>query len=172
MTTHDEVPEGDDPGVIGPRPALTITEAAQAAGVDRRTIRHRLDNGDLPHANREDGGEGPWRIPVDDLLAVTRTVLSIPARTAQCRRRAPTPCAHPAQCAPGHRPRACPTPPAPAPDSDELAQWRERALVAEALATERERTITGLELALGPDPGPDHTLGEPAGMAELVSSDT
>ncbi len=139
----DEGPEGDDRGGIGSRPALTITEAAEAAGVDRRTIRRRLDNGDLPHAWREDGGAGAWRIPVHDLLA------------AGLRLHAPTP-ATPPPGAPHDTARGQVTPPpAPAPDPDELAQWRERALVAEALAAERERTITGLELALralGPGP--------------------
>jgi hypothetical protein len=41
----DEGPEGDDRGQIGPRPALTITEAAQAAGVDRQTVRSGADRG-------------------------------------------------------------------------------------------------------------------------------
>lgn len=57
------------------RPALTITEAAKAAGVDRRTIRRYLDRKPdtaFPNAYREDGKDGPatgaWRIPVTDLL--------------------------------------------------------------------------------------------------------
>jgi excisionase family DNA binding protein len=132
---------GDDQGPTeGPstRPVLTITEAAQAAGVDRRTVRRRLDAGELPNAWREDGDEGPWRIPVEDLMA------------AGLRLHAPTPPSAPQDTARGSVP-----PPAPVRTPDELSQWRERALVAEAVAAERERTITGLELALralGPGP--------------------
>ncbi len=141
----DALDEASEIGTRGEpisRPALTITEAAQAAGVDRRTIRRRLDNGELPNAYREDG-DGPWRLPVADLLA------------AGLRLHAPTP-ATPPPGAPQDTARGQVTaPPAPVHTPDELAQWRERALVAEALAAERERTITGLELALralGPGP--------------------
>lgn len=58
---------------------LTVTQAAKAAGVDRRTIRRRLDGGDFPHARREQGGRGPesgpWLIPVDDLVGAGLTLL-------------------------------------------------------------------------------------------------
>lgn len=109
----------------GARPALTITEAARAAGVDRRTIRRRLDAGDLPNAYRDPPEEGAWQIPVTDLIAAAL---------------------------PLHRPL-------PAHQNDEAEEWCRRALVAEAVAEERERTIAALERALlaleaGPAPAP------------------
>ncbi len=144
----DETPGGDDRGQIGPRPALTISEAAQAAGVDRRTVRRRLDSGPFEHAWREDGGEGPWRIPVDDLIG------------AGLRLHAP---ATPAPSAPQDTAQGQVTPPpTPAPDPDELAEWRTRALVAESVCQERERTIAALELALRAlEPGPPVTTLAP-----------
>jgi hypothetical protein len=55
------------------RPELTVTEAAKAAGVDRRTIRRYLDDDRFPGARRDDGKQGPetgpWLIPVAELLA-------------------------------------------------------------------------------------------------------
>jgi hypothetical protein len=58
--------------VAAERPELTVTEAAKATGVDRRTIRRRLDADEFPNAHRDDGkqgpGSGPWLIPVEDLL--------------------------------------------------------------------------------------------------------
>lgn len=54
--------------------ALTLTEAADACGVHRSTIRRHLDGDDFPNAYREDGRQGPetgpWRIPIGDLLGV------------------------------------------------------------------------------------------------------
>ena len=51
---------------------LTVTEAAKAVGVDRRTVQRRLDGGEFPHAYRDAGRQGPetgpWLIPVEDLL--------------------------------------------------------------------------------------------------------
>jgi len=55
------------------RPELTLTEAAKAAGVSRKTIRRRIDDDKFPNARRLDSGAGPaagpWVIPVADLLA-------------------------------------------------------------------------------------------------------
>ena len=56
------------------RPSLSITEAARAAQVDRRTIRRALDAGRFPSARRTDHprhgpGMGPWAIDVGDLVA-------------------------------------------------------------------------------------------------------
>ena len=49
------------------RPALTISEAVQACGVSRATLKRRLGAGELPGAYKDE--EGSWRIPVDVLLA-------------------------------------------------------------------------------------------------------
>jgi hypothetical protein len=55
------------------RVELTVTQAAQATCVDRRTIRRRVDAGDFPNAHRKTGKDGPdsgpWLIPMSDLLA-------------------------------------------------------------------------------------------------------
>ncbi len=53
--------------------SLTVTEAAKAAGVDRRMITRKLDADMFPNAYRAAGksgpGSGPWMIPTDDLIA-------------------------------------------------------------------------------------------------------
>jgi hypothetical protein len=79
-------PSGPPPEPSGPpqqRPSLTVSEAAERTGTSRSTVRRRLDGGELPSAWREtgpDGGpSGPWRIPVDDLLAAGFD-LSAPSR--------------------------------------------------------------------------------------------
>lgn len=52
---------------------LTLTDAADACRVGRKTIRRRLDAGLLPNARRRDGAAGPetgpWEIPATDLIA-------------------------------------------------------------------------------------------------------
>ena len=50
-------------------PSMTITEAAQAAGVARSTVRRRLDLEEFPRAWREPEPPQRWRVPVADLLA-------------------------------------------------------------------------------------------------------
>lgn len=118
------------------RPLLTITEAANAAGVDRRTIRRRLDSGAFPGAVRDQehgphrgAGGAVWRIPIEDLLAAG-LVLHAPTAAEE------------------------PTPPAPVVVSDaellrqELEVWRRRAEVAEAVAEERGHALDDARLAL------------------------
>ena len=60
------------------RTELTVTEAARAAGVDRRMISRKIDDDQFPNAHRSDGkrgpGTGPWLIPVEDLLAAGLTL--------------------------------------------------------------------------------------------------
>lgn len=120
------------------RPALTISEAAEAAHVNRRTIRRRLDAGDFPGAYRDAPGtsRGPtaWRIPVTDLLAAGFTL------------HAPTPPEDTPQGQPGPDPSGTPR------DLDrlrtEVAELRRRAEVAEAIAEERGRALDDARLAL------------------------
>lgn len=50
------------------RPNLTLSQAAVATNRHRNTVRNALDAGRFPNAFRE-GGDGPWVIPVTDLLA-------------------------------------------------------------------------------------------------------
>jgi hypothetical protein len=51
------------------RPTLGLAEAARAARVSARTIRRRIDAGQIPNARREPGPQGGWIIPADELLA-------------------------------------------------------------------------------------------------------
>ena len=110
--------------------ALTMTEAARRAAVSRSTVRRRLDRGAFPGAWRDDGregpGTGPWRVPVEELIASGLDL------TAADR----------------------PADPEPDPDPepvDELAELRaalaverERRAAAEALAAERAERIDDL----------------------------
>lgn len=130
------------------RPELTITQAADACGVSKKTIRRRIDAAAFPNARRLDGpaGEasGPWVVPVDDLIAAGLTVGK------------PSPPDEPP-------PTVSAAEPAPT-ESDELAklradnaELRRRAEVAEAVADERGRALDDARLALraltaGPDP--------------------
>lgn len=111
------------------RPFLSITEAAEAAGKSRRSIGRMLDSGRLDGAKRDEAGT--WRIPVDALLAAGLSL------------HAPSP------------PDDVPAPQetAPAPDAlnalrVELADWRRRAEVAEAIAAERADALSDARLAL------------------------
>ncbi len=55
------------------RPQFTLTEAAEACGVPRKTLRRRLDADAFPNARRLDGPAGtetgPWVVPTEDLTA-------------------------------------------------------------------------------------------------------
>jgi hypothetical protein len=50
------------------KPALTISEAARACGVNRRIIRRHRQVGDFPGAFRDE--DSVWRIPIEDLRLV------------------------------------------------------------------------------------------------------
>lgn len=75
MGTDTATTDGTDTATTDARqrPSLTLSEAATATATSRSTVRRRLDAGELPSAWREDGPDGPatgpWRIPVNDLLA-------------------------------------------------------------------------------------------------------
>jgi len=127
------------------RPALTVAEAAEAAGVHRRTITRRIDANRLPNAYKNSTGE--WRVPIADLEA-SGLRLYAPA---------------------GPDPEPASTLPHDGIEVDELkaevAEWRRRAEVAEALAAERERALERADLALralsaGPQQG-EHQADEP-----------
>jgi len=125
---------------------LTVTEAARAARVDRRTIRRRLDGGDFPHARREAGSQGPesgpWLIPAGDLVAAGLTLHD------------PTGADDAALASARAEVDAL---------RAELADAVRRAEVAEARAAERERVIAAQELALRalvPGRGDGPTVGD------------
>jgi predicted DNA-binding protein (UPF0251 family) len=145
------------------RPELTVTEAAKATGVDRRTISRRLEADAFPNAHRAPGRQGqpengPWLIPVADLIA------------AGLRPYAPTP---------------APTEPKATGDTDlraELADALRRAEVAEhrrelaehdrdaarAVATERAESLADLRNALRMlDAGPVRQATGPLPAASL-----
>ena len=132
---------------------FSVTEAARASGVDRRTIKRRLDAGEFPNAHRRPTGRGPgtgpWLVPLDDLLAV-----GLRPDVGRAR---------------GHPIRGGPQLPGPELRlRAALADAERRAEVAEALAAERERVIQAQQVALrafaagvaeGVDGGPDRANG-------------
>ncbi len=130
------------------RPRLTITEAASAAGMHRNSIRRRLDAGQFPNAHKNPSGV--VEIPVGDLLA-SGLELNRPAP--------PAPDVQPSE-----------TPETPEVDTlrERLRDAEHRAELAEALASERERALEDLRVALralGPGdpqaPGPYGPNPEP-----------
>lgn len=119
-----------DGGIVAPvdRPALSMTEAAEAAGVSRDTIERRRKAGDFPGARMD---QGRWVIPVDDLLGAG-LVLHAPA---------------PPETGPGGE--------MPAGEAGELerlraevAAVRHEAALWRAVAEERARAVELAELAL------------------------
>jgi hypothetical protein len=112
------------------RPTLNVTEAADATGKSRRTIARLLDAGRLDGAEKDD--DGTWRIPVEALIAAGLTL------------HAPSP---------PDAPVSDDTPLAPPPDAfdtlrAEVADWRRRAEVAEAVAAERAAALDDVRTAL------------------------
>ena len=122
----------DRPGSSGERkrPTLTVSAAAAATGKSRRTIGRLLDAGRLDGAEQDEAGT--WHIPVDALIAAGLTL------------HAPSP--------PDVTPTDA-TPLAPRPDDldrlrAEVADWRRRAEVAEAVAAERAAALNDVRTAL------------------------
>ena len=129
-----------------PKPAavtLTISEAARASDVNRRTIRHHRQAGDFPGAFKDQ--DGMWRIPVEDLEWVGL---------------------HPDLGRASEDPMA-------AGKVDllrtEVAVLRERLRAAELIAMEREKRIDDLRLILRMLPSPSlaaSSLGRTAGRLD------
>jgi hypothetical protein len=142
---------------------LTVSEAADATGKSRRTIGRLLDAGQLDDAERDDAGT--WRIPVDALLAAG---LALHAPSA------------PDETPTNSRPTLALPPSEPAALDElraELADWRRRAEVAEAVAAERAAALddvrTALDLAnrmltAGPSTSTDPAAAEPARRPRLL----
>jgi hypothetical protein len=144
-----------------PRPMLNVSEAADATGKSRRTIGRLLDAGALNGVERDDAGT--WRIPVDALLTAGLTL------------HAPSPPDEPPAELVARQER-------PEPNQldevrAELADWRTRALVAEATAAERADALddvrTALDLAnrmltAGPSTSTDPAAAEPARRPRLL----
>ena len=139
------------------RPELTVTEAAKATGVDRRTISRRLDADAFPNAHRDVGRQGqpesgPWLIPVADLIAAGLRPYAPTSAEAEPKatgttdlRGALADAIRRAEVAESRR---------------ELAEHDRDA--ARAVATERERTIAALNVAVRAlEAGPVRTPTEP-----------
>ncbi len=112
-----------------PEPSLSLSEAADACGVSRVTVRRRLDAGAFPHAHRSasegKGRKDTWRIPLSDLAAAGFSL------RGEQRDRAATPGRRIAELE------------ARVADLErEVAVWKVR-------AEERERHLVDLRLALG-----------------------
>lgn len=161
----------------GTRPAWTLTEAVERTGASRSTLRRYRDAGKFPNAYKD--SSGVWRFPLPDLLAVGLRPVD-PAQSEQVDM--PTEHVHP--------------PPEQATDNyldntvqaeleaarktiekvrAELAEARQRAAVAEAVATERERMIQTQAMALrmlGPGSAdqPEH-VEQPAKTAMNMATD-
>jgi hypothetical protein len=113
------------------RPTLTVSAAADATGKSRRTIGRLLDAGRLDGAEQDE--TGTWHIPVDALIAAGLT-LHAPSLPDEALTDDPAP---------------APPPPA-ALDAlrAEVADWRRRAEVAEAVAAERAAALDDVRQAL------------------------
>jgi Helix-turn-helix domain len=126
----DEMPEpaGAPAQADQERPSLSISEAARACAVSRRTIRHHRQAGDFPAAFKD--RLGVWRIPQADLEAIGLHP-SLVHRLDE-----------PPEVLHIERLRT------------EVAVLRERLRAAELISLERERRIEDLRLILRLLPGP------------------
>jgi hypothetical protein len=123
----------------GDRPTFTISAAAEATGKSRRTIGRMLDAGELVGATRDDSGA--WAIPVEALLGAGLQLHAPTPPDAANDRAATTPADLPKDAndratSEGAQLRA------------ELADWRRRAEVAEAIAAERAEALADVRAAL------------------------
>ena len=114
------------------RPTFTVSSAAQVTGKSRRTIARMLDAEALPGATRDDSGA--WCIPLEALLAAGLQVHapSPPDDQQEATERSLTP----TEATEAEQLRA------------ELADWRRRAEVAEAIAAERAAALADVRSAL------------------------
>jgi hypothetical protein len=151
---------GAVPGAAPTRPTFTITEAATACSVSRKTITRKLPEFAGHGAAKDD--DGVWRIPVEALLAVgLHPGRSLPSPTTV-----------------GARPVAPPPAPTPPVAQDTVTiprdRWddvRLRLARAEAEAAERGLALADARLALraltaGPLRAPD-----PQGPAPILAPD-
>jgi hypothetical protein len=160
-TRTDQVPPERDPGAVtGTRPTFTITDAATACGVSRKTITRKLTDLATHGAAKDD--DGVWRIPVEALLALGlhpgRSLPSSANRSAAAGAPAGAAAvrgseAAAAQQAPAATVRAQPAPTQPSADvvtvpRDRWDDLRLRLARAEAEAAERALALADARLAL------------------------
>jgi len=158
---HDEQVREPEPVIEAPngRPALSLSEAARAAGVSRSTIRRKHEDGCFPGSFKD--RTGSWRVPHDDLMVaglIART--SAPEDAAQPRSASPLtpslttvgdPARDPAQVAQedAHAAQAeiSRLKAELAQNAVEIAQEKTLRLVAEAKADERAAALADLRKA-------------------------
>jgi hypothetical protein len=152
------------------RPRLSVSAAARACGVSRRTIHRRLAEQAFPEAVQAE--DGTWSIPVEDLLAAglrlhaPATGVPIHAQGADGAAHAPAQGEEQGAHRPGQEVGALRA----ALDAAErrAVEAERRVEVLEAVASERGRALATLELALralqpGPSsPAPQGTGDSPA----------
>ena len=167
--------EGDAPPapILGNRPTFTITDAATACGVSRKTITRKLSDLATHGAAKDD--DGVWRIPVEALLAVgLHPGRSLPPSSG--RSAAPSAQASPAPATTRAQPSAAPVtaaaqrlqaPELSHPDvvtvpRDRWDDLRLRLAKAEAEAAERASALADARLALRALTAVPHTPSPPA----------
>ena len=113
---------------LAPGVFLTVSEAASACRVHEATIERAAEAHRFPNAFRR-ADDGAWLVPVGDLGAAGFPLSPYGSRTPVAAGREESDAM---------------------PDvNSELAEWRHRAEVAEALVAEQARTIQSLKRALG-----------------------
>jgi hypothetical protein len=170
---------GAVPSPVGVRPTFTITEAAAACAVSRKTITRKLV--DLAGHGAAKDDDGIWRIPVEALLALGLH----PGRSVPTRSGSPEPLSNPNPSGSAARvPAATPgvgfVPAGPDMVSVPRDRWddlRIRLARAEAEAAERALALADARLALraltaGPTagPGPAPTVPQGAQVAAAVDA--
>ncbi len=151
------------------RPLLSVSGAAKACGVSRRTIHRRLAEKAFPAATQDH--DGTWRIPVDDLLGAGFHLYA-PVPETPIPTQGGTESAHgPAQ---ERTPEVGRLRDALVEAERRLGTAEHRANLAEAIAAERLRTIDTLSTALralqpGPQPArptphDEHRAAPPPGQ--------
>lgn len=117
------------------RPAWTLAEAAERCSVSRSTLKRRLSADELPNAYKT--GNGQWRIPVTDLIALGYTPGKVDwGDTSQ------------ATTDGDQEPTRAPAPDRLRELEQELAQERLRRANAEQIAEERRARIEDLQMAM------------------------
>lgn len=78
--TRDDVPLGPDPATPADpepvRPRVTLSKAAELAGVSHSTVKRRHRAGAFPNAEQDD--TGAWTVPIGDLLTAGFTLTGPP----------------------------------------------------------------------------------------------
>lgn len=180
----DQVPAGVSPDEAGPtidlterpeqpaaRPTFTITDAAAACAVSRKTITRKLGDLALHGAAKDD--DGIWRIPVEALLAVgLHPGRSLPGPAGRPAGPAPAPAATPAAAAPAPVDSSADVVTVPRQRWDDL---RIRLAKAEAEAAERALALADARLALRAltaGPARPAEVAGPAARAESTGMST